>query len=176
TSAWIALTDSRQDNGCMRVIPGSHRDGIRAHAETAVSPANMLASGMEVKCEVDERMATDVVLEPGEVSFHDVAVVHGSNPNLSPRMRMGFAVRYIAPALEQRLDHIPTVLVRGEDRARHFRLLTNPPAAGGQVNLEEAVRAQAALSAWILTARASAEPIPFPPGIGLKWIEPGRAE
>jgi len=172
TSAWIALTDSDSDNGCMRVVRGSHCAGMHPHAETAVSPGNMLASGMEVALEVDEREATDIVLAAGEVSFHDVAIVHGSNGNTSSRMRMGFAVRYVSPQERQMLDHIPTVLVRGEDRHRHYRLLLNPPEAGRSVNPIEAIRAQETVGKWILAARKNNGLIPFPPESGLRWAEP----
>ena len=41
----------------------------------------------------DEREARDVVLEPGQVSLHDVYLIHGSNPNSSDRRRAGYVLR-----------------------------------------------------------------------------------
>jgi len=81
---------------------------------------------------IDETMARDVVLEPGQFSMHDAMVVHGSNANRSGRRRCGWAIRYmpatslfdrsIPPtriARNQVIDfqQRPIWLVRGRDRA-----------------------------------------------------------
>ena len=39
--------------------------------------------------------AVDLELEPGQMSLHDVNLIHGSNPNASPRRRAGVAYRYM---------------------------------------------------------------------------------
>ncbi|MEK6372184.1 MAG: phytanoyl-CoA dioxygenase family protein [Acidobacteriota bacterium] len=93
-SAWIALSDSTPANGCMRVVPGSHRRRLE-HAERH-APGNLLLQGQEIAVEVDESEAVDIVLEPGEMSLHDFNVVHGSRGNPSDRPRTGFIVRYSA--------------------------------------------------------------------------------
>src|ERR1700752_5357952 len=81
TTAWIALTPSHQRNGCMRVIPGSHKLGAMDH-ETVIDDPHMLnRRGERIKTEIDELKAVDVVLKPGEISLHDSTLVHGSNPN-----------------------------------------------------------------------------------------------
>ena len=68
-SAWIALSDSNVANGCMRVVRNSHQNGRIEHANSAISARNLLPSGLEIACEVDERDATDVVLSAGEMSL-----------------------------------------------------------------------------------------------------------
>jgi hypothetical protein len=128
-SAWVALTDSAADNGCLRVIPGSHRAGRVAHGETARSEHNLLTSGMEVSSGVDERDAVDVELKPGEASLHHVDLLHGSRANTSGRPRIGFAIRYIAPEVTQAVWHHPVLLVRGRDDHHNFEL-AEPPRAG----------------------------------------------
>jgi hypothetical protein len=45
--------------------------------------------------EFDPGAAIDIELEPGEMSMHDVYLIHGSNPNRSPRRRAGVAIRYM---------------------------------------------------------------------------------
>jgi len=118
-SAWIALTPSTVASGCMRVVPGSHRTQIE-HRDT-FDPNNMLSRGQEVAVEVREEDAVDVVLQPGEVSLHNVLLVHGSNPNKSDHARVGFAVRFLPPHLKQTLaDRDSALLVRGVDTHRHF--------------------------------------------------------
>jgi len=148
-SAWIALSDSTLENGCMRVVSGSHRSGRVQHCNSAISEKNLLPSGLEVACEVDERDATNVVLRSGEMSLHHVNVVHGSNPNHSSGPRLGFAVRYVAPTVRQRVAKVPTVLARGQDNESYFESLDQPPS----FTFEEAVEAQAELAHRITEAR-----------------------
>ena len=127
-SAWVALTESTAENGCMRVVPGSHRAGRLPHGETALSAKNLLSSGLEIAVNVDDDDGVDVVLRPGELSLHHVNIVHGSNPNDSGKWRIGFAIRYVAPHVKQKASHFPVVLARGEDRYQQYDHLAEPPA------------------------------------------------
>src|SRR5258707_9913826 len=88
TSAWIALSPSNATNGCMRVIPGSHRLGQLSHVNVH-DDSNLVRRGERVEG-VDEAAAVDVVLQPGEMSLHESTIVHGSNPNISAEPRIGF--------------------------------------------------------------------------------------
>lgn len=119
-TAWVALTDSRPDNGCMRVVPGTHKLDIVPHSDTFAAN-NMLSRGQEAAVEVDEAAAVDIELNPGEMSFHHAKIVHGSHANASSRARIGFAIRYISPSVRQAAGAEDSVmLVRGEDRQRNF--------------------------------------------------------
>jgi non-haem Fe2+, alpha-ketoglutarate-dependent halogenase len=119
-TAWVALTPSTVENGCMRVIPGSHLKDQLPHRDT-FAENNLLSRGQEVEVEVDERQAVDVILQPGEMSLHHVRLIHGSEPNTSSHRRIGYAVRYIAAHVRQ-LSGIPdaATLVRGRDRYGNF--------------------------------------------------------
>jgi hypothetical protein len=113
-SAWIALTDSIAESGCMRVVPGSHRTKF-AHVEKH-RPGNLLSNGQEIAVDVDEATAVDVQLRAGEMSLHHVDIVHGSNPNRSSWERTGFIVRYSTPQiLGTTRDAVPA---RGPDPPR----------------------------------------------------------
>src|SRR5262249_46860230 len=68
-TAWIALTDSTPENGCMRVIPGSQRQPILPHVQSQVEH-HLLRRSPEVAVTVDEADAVDVVLHAGEMSLH----------------------------------------------------------------------------------------------------------
>jgi hypothetical protein len=140
-SAWIALSDSNGANGCMRVVPGSHLNGRAKHSNSAISEKNLLPSGLEIACEVDERDAVDVSLRAGEISLHHVNLVHGSNPNRSTEPRLGFAVRYVVPSVRQAVVSVPTVLARGRDDEGYFQSIDSPPS----YSFAEAVAAQAEL-------------------------------
>lgn len=138
-SAWIALSDSNVANGCMRVVPESHLSGRAKHSNSAISEKNLLTSGLEIACEVDERDAMDVILRGGEMSLHHVNLVHGSNPNRSAEPRLGFAVRYVVPRVRQAVARVPTVLARGRDDEGYFQSIDSPPS----YSFAEAINAQA---------------------------------
>ena len=119
----------------MRVVPGSHRKGQLAHADT-FSGANMLSRGQEVQVEVDEADAHDVVLQPGEMSLHHVRIVHGSEPNRAVWPRVGYAIRYIPTRVRQVGGRTFAIPARGTDRFNHFDVPPRPAA-----DQDEAARA-----------------------------------
>lgn len=133
-TAWIALSDSNPENGCMRVIPGTHRAGTLPQVETN-APDNALSRGQEIAVEVDEAQAVDLTLQPGQMSLHHIGIVHGSKVNTSDKPRIGIAVRYITPEVVQDgVEHPWAMLVRGSDRVKHFVHL--PAPAGDQPELQ----------------------------------------
>ncbi len=139
-SVWVALSDSNPENGCLRLVPGSHKNGRLPHGQDAVAERNLLTSGLEISVAVDETEATDVVLREGEVSLHHVNIVHGSRPNDSAFSRMGFAIRYAAPHVRQRSAHHPVVLARGEDRFGEYSHYAESPEPDMGRALDEHVR------------------------------------
>jgi ectoine hydroxylase-related dioxygenase (phytanoyl-CoA dioxygenase family) len=93
-TVWVALEPSRVENGCLRVIPGSHRPRAlydHLHEDrTDLTLNQRMASGT-----FDETKAVDVELEPGEMSLHDVYMIHGARANTSTKRRTGVALRYM---------------------------------------------------------------------------------
>jgi len=123
TTAWIALTPSHQENGCMRVIPGSHRLGSLEHEN--VPDEHMLnRRGERVKIDIDESQAVDVVLKPGEISLHESTLVHGSTPNVSDEPRIGFIVRFVTS--QMRNPNTRLMRVRGDGDCSHLDLTQKP--------------------------------------------------
>ncbi|MGH9802967.1 MAG: phytanoyl-CoA dioxygenase family protein [Blastocatellia bacterium] len=131
-SAWIALTPSNAANGCMRVIPGSHKQGLLNHT-TAGDETNLLKRGEQITT-VDEAEAVDVVLQPGELSLHHSTIVHGSNPNTSGEPRIGFIVRFVTNQITDR--ERPMMRVRGEADCSHLMLAPPPPEMNQQTAFE----------------------------------------
>jgi non-heme Fe2+,alpha-ketoglutarate-dependent halogenase len=125
-SAWYAVDDSDVGNGCMQVIAGTHRDGIRAHGKSADPQANLLSINQALL--VEERELSRVVnieLRAGEISLHHGLTVHGSPPNRSTRRRCGLAMIYIPTHVKQVAQNSlgskwAAVLVRGENREQNF--------------------------------------------------------
>ncbi len=149
TTAWVALSESTRENGCMRVIPGSHKRDQIGHIDTHAR-ANMLSRGQVVSCEVDESEAADIVLRPGEMSLHHVRLIHGSEPNPTDQRRIGFAIRYIPPRVRQiNGPRDSAVLARGEDRFGHFES-EPPPVADLHPAALEAHRRSAELHGTLL--------------------------
>ncbi len=123
-TAWYAVDDSDVENGCMRVIPGSHRQGILAHGKSN-RDGNLLSINQEIEADVDERQAVDLVLQAGQMSIHHGYLIHGSNPNQSERRRCGLAISYcpphVKPVQANSLNRPwPAVLARGRDPFHHF--------------------------------------------------------
>src|SRR5262245_18898333 len=125
TSAWIALTNSRVENGCLRVLPKSHRYGVLPHTERKARD-NLLNRGQTIS-DVDENKAIDVELRAGEMSLHDVNLIHGSRPSRSSTKRVGFVVRFATP--EMRSPNHAVVRLRGNADCAHLDLLTSPPSS-----------------------------------------------
>lgn len=113
-TAWLALNEVTRHNGCMRVIPGSHRSGAFAHVETE-DQNNLLSRGQAVT-DVDDSNAFDCVLQPGEFSIHHGHVLHSSEPNTSDDRRIGFAMMFIPAHIDSAIGRRSATLVNGEDR------------------------------------------------------------
>lgn len=129
-SAWIALTDSTIQNGCLRVLPGTHTRNFE-HLEKP-QPSNILSRGHTV-LDLNGNEAVDIVLRAGQMSFHHANLIHGSNPNASTGPRIGVAVRYVATAVRQEKIHIPVILARGRDDYHHYQLQERPTAGIDEV-------------------------------------------
>ena len=125
-TAWVALTPATSANGCMRVIPGTHKQPMMPQRETYAAD-NVLSRGQEIAVEVNEADAVDLVLQPGEMSLHHIWIVHGSKANTSDIPRIGLATRYVSPAVKQESPFKPlAVLVRGRDDSGNFELAPPP--------------------------------------------------
>lgn len=115
-TAWIPLDDADPENGCMQVIPGSHAGhvdlGQRSTGGRDLIQDHAIALPDDV---VDESKAENVILDRGDVSFHDSYIVHGSQPNRSNRRRAALTVRYVPAStrIQPRSDR-KQYLVRGK--------------------------------------------------------------
>ena len=119
-SMWLALSPATSKSGCMRVIPGTHKNGKRTHNFTE-DENNVLYSGQTVY-DVEEDKAFDACLQPGQASFHHGWTLHSSMPNQSNDRRIGLNVQYIAPHVRQiKHDQDSALLVRGTDQYSHFQ-------------------------------------------------------
>lgn len=118
-TAWIAIDGVDTENGCLRVIPGSHRErSLLTHAQND-SPELILNQELSPELWAGTE-PLDIVLEPGEFSLHDVYMIHGANPNASGRRRAGLAFRYM-PAT----SHYDRDLARAQEAEMNLRFMVD---------------------------------------------------
>ena len=119
-TAWIAITNASEEAGCMRFVPGSHKQQLIPHIDK-FSEDNLLSRGQEVAVDVDEDDAVLDDLAPGEMSIHHGRIFHASGPNRSSDRRIGVAIRYVAPDLERSASGRDfATLVRGVDKCGNW--------------------------------------------------------
>ncbi len=119
-TAWVALSDSTVDAGCVRVIPGSHQHGQYEHKDY-VSPGNMIRRGMGIPPGTFSDDDGDaLVLKAGDLSLHNTMTVHASSANRTDDRRIGIGISYI-PAHVKPVSgpKSSAMLVRGQDRFQH---------------------------------------------------------
>lgn len=93
-SAWIALDPTSPENGCMRYLPGSHKDRTLKPHMVAIGDGKTLERGL-ADADAAEAKGRDLILEPGQFALFDVFTAHGSHANRSDRRRAGVVFRYM---------------------------------------------------------------------------------
>ena len=124
-TAWVAITDSNEKNGCMRIWSGSHKDNLRDH-DQKFNEGNLLTRGQTVK-NVPKEKTTPLVLKAGQMSLHHPTVVHGSELNNSNDRRIGFVIQsYIGTNVKQVLGKNGVQLARGVDKFNYHKKIGRP--------------------------------------------------
>ena len=120
-TTWVALSNSNATTGCVRILRGSHQEGLRAHVDRK-SDHNILSRGQQIEG-LATAEAVNMALEPGEMSIHHTFAVHCSEPNESDQRRIGVMstyvpthCRYVRPGRPR----MRAALVRGVDEYGHF--------------------------------------------------------
>ena len=114
-TAWVAVTDSNEHNGCMKMWSGSHKDNLKEHDQN-FNEGNLLTRGQTVK-NVPKNEIKNLILKAGQMSLHHPKTVHGSEINYSDDRRMGFVIQsYIGTNVKQVLGKNSVQLARGIDK------------------------------------------------------------
>jgi phytanoyl-CoA hydroxylase len=111
---WLAIDDSTRENGCLRVMPGTHRDDLHDLREREDVDSVL---GSESAAEIDESLAVDLTLSAGDVEVHHPHIMHGSNANTSASRRCGLTIRYIPTSTRITSTEQPfpsAILLRGK--------------------------------------------------------------
>jgi ectoine hydroxylase-related dioxygenase (phytanoyl-CoA dioxygenase family) len=117
-TCWVGLTDADMENGCMRVMPGSHKGPDAVHEET-YDPQNLLGRGQTIRG-LDDGKAVYMPVRAGQFSMHHERTIHGSMPNPSARRRVGIAFFYMPTHVRSTIGRRTATLVRGTDSFGHW--------------------------------------------------------
>ena len=124
-TAWIAVTDSNEENGCIRMWPGSHKDNLKHHNQK-FDENNILTRGQTVE-NIPMNETVPVILKAGQMSLHHPTIVHGSDLNKSNDRRIGFVIQsYIGTNVEQVLGKMYVQLARGKDSFNYHEHIERP--------------------------------------------------
>ena len=133
-TAWLAITDVNEENGCMRMWTGSHKDNFKNHKDT-FDEDNLLTRGQTIE-NVPVKDTIPIILKPGQLSIHHPMTVHGSGPNLSKSRRIGFAIQsYIGTNVEQILGKTYVQLAKGRDEFKYHEYVSRPAKLMDKKNL-----------------------------------------
>jgi len=137
-TVFIAFTDCDAENGCLRVVPRTHRgEKLRHHR----SDDGRFVLPQEIDAgEFDPAEAVDLELKAGEISLHHDGLVHGSGPNTSHRRRVGFTMRFSSSDVKCDLSVWPNFQAfpaRGRDDYRHNPVGAPPTADGAPTGMLE---------------------------------------
>ena len=93
-TVWLAIDEATVENGCLKFMPGSHkRKQLRPH-RTNKDPNFTLHQEL-LESEYDDDKAVPLELEAGQMSLHDVYLLHGSEANDSGKPRRGMTMRFM---------------------------------------------------------------------------------
>jgi ectoine hydroxylase-related dioxygenase (phytanoyl-CoA dioxygenase family) len=118
-TAWVAFTDVDLSNGCMQMVPYSHRWGL-------VNVNDFFEQDLEKQRElmnVPEGYSFEpvpIVMKAGQVSFHHALTIHGSGPNVTDEARRSMAVHLMTGDTRYRSGtkgdhHMNVSLLNGKD-------------------------------------------------------------
>lgn len=119
-TAWVALSDATEAAGCMRMVPGVHKEGALPHIEDP-QPNHLIRRGKGIYGRFDDDAGVLVPVPAGSMSLHHTHTPHCSGPNRSQDRRIGVGISYIPAHVQPLTQPVNSaLLVRGEDRYGHF--------------------------------------------------------
>jgi phytanoyl-CoA hydroxylase len=116
-ATWTALEPCTRENGCLVVVPGSHRGELRKHENPDWEYVNFAYFGVKDEGAVAERVHLE--MEPGDTVFFHPVLLHGSGRNRTGGFRRAISTHYASaecrflPGAEPVAGARPYLLVRG---------------------------------------------------------------
>ena len=144
-TAWLAVTDANEENGCMRMWPGTHKEKIQEHKDT-FDKNNLLTRGQTVQnVKLNDTVPNE--LKAGQLSLHHPMIVHGSTPNTSKNRRIGFVIQsYIGTNVKQLIGKVYVQQARGVDKFNYHEHAKRPVELMNQEDVNLRIKANKELS------------------------------
>ena len=144
-TAWLAITDANEENGCMRMWSGSHKEKIKEHKDT-FNENNLLTRGQTVQ-NVPLEDTTPNILKAGQLSLHHPMIVHGSGSNKSNTRRIGFVIQsYIGTNVDQVIGKVYVQQARGKDNFKYHEHTKRPSELMNKEDINIRIKANKELS------------------------------
>ncbi len=144
-TAWLAITDANEENGCMRMWSGSHKEKIKKHKDT-FNENNLLTRGQTVQ-NVPLEDTTPNILKAGQLSLHHPMIVHGSGSNKSNTRRIGFVIQsYIGTNVDQVIGKVYVQQARGKDNFKYHEHTKRPSELMSKEDINIRIKANNELS------------------------------
>jgi polysaccharide pyruvyl transferase WcaK-like protein len=124
-SAWLAIGPATEQNGCVQVIPGSHRQIVPPVMDTNPHLSLRFGGVASDPRYVDESRKVSLPLQSGQFFLFNERLLHHSNPNRTDRNRLGLAIRVTVPIVKVS-EPFPCMLLSGQDRMG-FNRYVDPP-------------------------------------------------
>ena len=117
-TVWLAVYDTDRENGAMKVVSGSHKKGTNGFKHHTNYASHLVLDQEVSEDQIDKDNIVYMDLKAGEMSLHNDALLHGSDPNDSNKRRCGITMRFSPTNVKGDLNEWPffeTQLARGED-------------------------------------------------------------
>ena len=117
-TVWLAVYDTDKENGAMKVVSGSHKKGSNGFKHHTNNASHLVLDQEVSEDQIDQDNIVFMDLKAGEISLHNDALLHGSDPNNSDRRRCGITMRFSPTNVKGDLNEWPffeTQLARGID-------------------------------------------------------------
>jgi len=127
-TVWLALDPSTKENGCMMVIPRTHREAQQGFSDYSnVDPEKNVFGNEIIQSHRDDSKRVYIELQPNECSLHDGRIQHASEPNTSNLRRCGWTIRFT-----------PTSVKYGDFKGAHQVYLARGRDLGGNTYADPA--------------------------------------
>ena len=115
TTLWLAGSDSKKENGCMRILTGTQNARLLKQREMIPLDTEEFVLGSAIHpSQIDDSQAVDLELNAGDISMHNPQIIHGSNVNASDQWRVGLTLRYIPPSTWVKREEHESIMFRGD--------------------------------------------------------------
>jgi phytanoyl-CoA hydroxylase len=105
---WLAVTEATLGNGCLHVLPGSHREAVHEHVPDRRPGANY---GYVEIVDHDTSASVPVLMQPGDLLLFDSHLMHRSTDNVSDGIRAAMVYHYAATGTVERTPGLVTDFV-----------------------------------------------------------------